>query len=92
MHCQLIADGMVVALLPHSRLSASTTNHSKKEATMKSGNRDKAEGKLHEIKGKVKEKAGKLTDNPKLEIEGTDEKIAGKIQGDVGDIKKALGK
>lgn len=59
---------------------------------MKSGNRDKAEGKLHEIKGKAKEKAGKLTDNPKLEIEGTDEKIAGKIQGDVGNIKKALGK
>ena len=59
---------------------------------MKSGNRDKAEGKLHEIKGKAKEKAGKLTDNPKLEIEGTDEKIAGKIQGDVGNIKKALDK
>lgn len=59
---------------------------------MKSGNRDKAEGKLHEIKGTMKEKAGRLTDNPKLEIEGTDEKIAGRIQGDVGDIKKTLGK
>lgn len=59
---------------------------------MKSGNRDKAEGKLREIKGKAKEKAGKLTDNPKLQTEGTDEKISGKIQGDVGDIKKALGK
>lgn len=59
---------------------------------MKSGNRDKTEGKLHEIKGKAKEQAGKLTDNQKLEIEGTDEQIAGKIQGDVGDIKKALGK
>jgi uncharacterized protein YjbJ (UPF0337 family) len=59
---------------------------------MKSGNRDKAEGKLHEIKGKAKEKAGKLTDNKKLENEGIDEKIAGKIQGDVGQIKKDLGK
>lgn len=59
---------------------------------MKSGNRDKTEGKLREIKGKAKEQAGKLTDNQKLETEGTDEQIAGKIQGDVGDIKKALGK
>ncbi|MBD1400577.1 CsbD family protein [Pelovirga terrestris] len=59
---------------------------------MKSGNRDKAEGKLHEIKGKVKEQTGKLTGSPKLKREGTDEQIAGKVQGDVGDIKKALGK
>ncbi|MBW6508869.1 MAG: CsbD family protein [Desulfuromonadales bacterium] len=59
---------------------------------MKSGNRDKTEGKLHEIKGKVKEQTGKLTGSPKLEREGTDEQIAGKIQGDVGDIKKVLGK
>lgn len=59
---------------------------------MKSGNQDKAEGKFHEIKGKVKEKAGKLTDNPKLEGEGVGEKIAGKAQGKLGDIKKVLGK
>ena len=62
------------------------------EDIMKSGNRDKAEGKLHEIKGKVKEEAGKLTNNPKREIEGIDEKIAGKAQGKTGEIKKALGK
>jgi uncharacterized protein YjbJ (UPF0337 family) len=37
---------------------------------MKSGNRDKAEGKFHEVKGKAKEIAGKLSDNPKLEGEG----------------------
>jgi uncharacterized protein YjbJ (UPF0337 family) len=59
---------------------------------MKSGTKDKAEGTFHELKGKVKEVAGKLTDNPKLEAEGTGEKIAGKVQGKIGQVKKVLGK
>ena len=33
---------------------------------MKSSIRDKAEGTFHEAKGKVKEMAGKITDNPKI--------------------------
>lgn len=59
---------------------------------MKSGNRDKAEGTLHEMKGRVKEVVGKLTDNPRLEAEGTAEKIAGKFQGKVGEVKQVLDK
>lgn len=59
---------------------------------MKSGNRDKAEGTFHEVKGKVKETAGKLSDNPKLEGEGTGEKLAGKVQKKLGQVKKIFGK
>lgn len=59
---------------------------------MKSSTKDQAEGKFHEIKGAIKEAAGKLTDNPKLEGEGTGEKIAGKIQGKIGQINKVIGK
>ena len=59
---------------------------------MKSSIRDKAEGTFHEAKGKAKEVGGKLTDNPELEAEGTDEKIAGKVQEKVGQVKKILGK
>lgn len=59
---------------------------------MKSGSRDKVEGKFHELKGAVKEAAGKITDNPKLEAKGKVEKIVGKAQGKVGDSKKVLGK
>jgi len=59
---------------------------------MKSGTKDQAEGKFHELKGKAKEVAGKLSDNPKLEAEGTDEKIAGKVQGKIGQVKRVLGK
>jgi uncharacterized protein YjbJ (UPF0337 family) len=59
---------------------------------MKSSIRDKAEGTFHEVKGKVKEMAGKITDNPKLEGKGKAEKIAGKVQEKVGQVKKILGK
>ena len=59
---------------------------------MKSSTKDQAEGTFHELKGKVKEVAGKLSDNPKLEAEGTGEKIAGKVQKKVGQAKKVLGK
>ena len=58
---------------------------------MKASTKDQAEGKLHEVKGKIKEIAGKLGDNPKLEAEGADEKIAGKVQGKIGQVKKVLG-
>ncbi|MGD1002429.1 MAG: CsbD family protein [Candidatus Brocadiia bacterium] len=59
---------------------------------MKSGRQDKAEGTFHKVKGKVKEIAGALSDNPKLEAEGRDEKRAGKIQKKVGQVKKVFGK
>ena len=58
---------------------------------MKSSTKDQAEGKFHQVNGKIKEVAGDLTDNPKLEDEGTDEKIAGKVQEKVGQVKKVLG-
>jgi uncharacterized protein YjbJ (UPF0337 family) len=58
---------------------------------MKDSTRDQVEGKLHEVKGAIKEIAGKLSDNPKLEGEGAGEKIAGKVQGKVGQVEKVLG-
>ena len=38
---------------------------------MKSSTKDQAEGKFHKVKGKIKEVAGKLSDNLKLQAEGT---------------------
>ncbi len=60
--------------------------------TMKTSTKDQAEGKFHNIKGKLKEAAGKLSDNPKLEAEGTGEKIAGKVQEKIGQFKRVLEK
>ena len=59
---------------------------------MKSGMKDKVEGTFHKAKGKVKEMAGKITDNPKLEAKGKVEKIAGKVQEKIGQVKKVIGK
>ena len=59
---------------------------------MKTSMNDKVKGAFHEARGKIKEMAGKITDNPKLESEGTGEKIAGKMQEKIGQVKKVLGK
>ncbi|MES1261074.1 MAG: CsbD family protein [Acidobacteriota bacterium] len=58
---------------------------------MKDSTKDQATGKLHEAKGAVKEKIGELTNNPDLQDEGTAEKVGGKVQKKVGEIKKVLG-
>jgi len=49
-------------------------------------------GKVHEVKGTIKEKVGELTNDPDLEGEGFGEKIAGKVQKKIGRVEKALGK
>ena len=59
---------------------------------MKSSMKDKVKGTFHEAKGKVKEMAGKITDNPKLEAKGKAEKITGKAQEKIGQVKKVMGK
>ena len=59
---------------------------------MKQSTKDKAKGKFHEVKGKVKEKIGRATNNPDLEAEGQVEKIGGKVQKKIGQVEKVLGK
>ena len=59
---------------------------------MESSTKDKLEGTFHEVKGKAKEVAGKVSNNPELEAEGTGEKMDGKIQEKIGEIKKVWGK
>lgn len=58
---------------------------------MKSSSRDNLEGAFHEAKGTVKEAIGKLSDNPKLRVEGAVEKAAGKAQMKTGQVKKVFG-
>ena len=59
---------------------------------MKASTRDEAEGTLHQVKGKIKEIAGKVGMNPDLEAEGQGEMLAGKAQEKIGQIEKVLGK
>ena len=58
---------------------------------MKSSMKDKVEGTFHEAKGKVKEVAGEISDNPNLKAKGKTEKIDGKVQEKIGQVKKVLG-
>lgn len=58
---------------------------------MKSSTKDNMEGKMHQVKGKIKETVGKAVGNPDLEAEGKVENLAGKIQEKVGDVKKVVG-
>lgn len=59
---------------------------------MKSSTKDQIEGKIYQIKGKVKEMVGKISGKPDLETEGKAENIAGKAQEKIGDIEKVIGK
>jgi uncharacterized protein YjbJ (UPF0337 family) len=59
---------------------------------MKSSTRDKIEGTVRELKGKVKEETGRASKNPDLRDRGTIEKAGGKVQRKIGDIKKVFEK
>ncbi len=59
---------------------------------MKSSTRDQTEGKLHQVRGKASEIAGKIISDSALEVEGKQENTAGKVQVKVGGVKKVLGK
>jgi uncharacterized protein YjbJ (UPF0337 family) len=59
---------------------------------MKSSTTDKVKGRAREAKGKVKESAGRAVGNPNLRDRGTAEKVSGKVQRKVGDVKKVFGK
>ena len=54
---------------------------------MKQSTKDQLEGELHKVKGKVKEKAGQVTNNPDLEVEGQAENLTGKVQKKIGQIE-----
>jgi uncharacterized protein YjbJ (UPF0337 family) len=69
------------------------TNHckdAKKENDMKSSTKDQVEGKLREIKGRVKEAVGHATNNPDVTNQGRAEKLAGRVQKKVGQVKKVF--
>jgi uncharacterized protein YjbJ (UPF0337 family) len=59
---------------------------------MKPSTEDQAKGKFHEVKGKVKETVGRATNNPRLQDEGTDERVAGTVQKKIGQVEKVFEK
>lgn len=51
---------------------------------------EEAEGAGKQVKGKIKEAAGVLTDNDRLQAEGKLEKTEGKAQEKIGGMKRDL--
>jgi uncharacterized protein YjbJ (UPF0337 family) len=52
--------------------------------------KDRVEGSAEQTKGSVKEAAGKVLGDKKLEAEGSADKTAGKVQNAVGGLKDAV--
>jgi uncharacterized protein YjbJ (UPF0337 family) len=52
--------------------------------------KDRIKGSVEQAKGVVKEAVGKATGDAKLEVEGRNEKAAGKVQNAVGGVKDAM--
>jgi uncharacterized protein YjbJ (UPF0337 family) len=59
---------------------------------MKSSAKNRIAGRIHEVKGKIKEKAGRLTNDPGLEGEGMGERIAGNVQKKIGQLQRIVEK
>lgn len=53
-------------------------------------NRDQVKGRVDQAKGKIKEEAGDLADNKRMENEGRADKVGGQGQADYGDAKEKL--
>lgn len=51
-------------------------------------NKDQVAGRVEEAKGKLKEVAGRVVGNEKLEGEGIADQAAGKVQKTYGDVKE----
>ncbi|RUW58908.1 CsbD family protein [Mesorhizobium sp. M7A.F.Ca.US.008.03.1.1] len=55
-------------------------------------NKDQVAGVAKQVKGSVKETAGKATGNRQTQAEGTADRIAGKAQKAYGDVKDKVKK
>ena len=53
-------------------------------------NKDQVAGVAKQVKGSVKEAAGKAVGDRKTQAKGTAEKVAGKVQKTYGDAKQKL--
>jgi uncharacterized protein YjbJ (UPF0337 family) len=79
--------GAGVAGTSQEALSFQATVFLMKGSTM---DKDRLKGMAHQVKGGLKEKAGKAMGDKKVEGEGKGEKAAGKVQNTVGGVKDSL--
>lgn len=56
------------------------------------GTENKAEGKVDDIKGRVKDAAGGLTGDSSLQAEGKVDRVKGKAKDAIGNIQRDVGR
>jgi uncharacterized protein YjbJ (UPF0337 family) len=59
---------------------------------MEKSTKDQTKGRYHELKGNIKQKVGRATNNRRLQAEGLGERLAGKLQNAIGNAEKVIGK
>ena len=59
---------------------------------MKSSTKDVIKGNMHKVNGKIKETAGKVFNDSKLEAKGKAEVVSGKIQEAIGKAENKTGR
>ena len=55
-------------------------------------NKDQVAGVAKQVKGSIKQAAGKATGNKRVEAEDVADKVAGKVQKTYGDVKEKINK
>jgi uncharacterized protein YjbJ (UPF0337 family) len=53
-------------------------------------NKDRVKGKIDEVVGSAKRKAGKLTSNTPLQVKGMAQQVKGKLESTLGKAKDAV--
>jgi uncharacterized protein YjbJ (UPF0337 family) len=81
------ADSVVVMAVNHAEKRELPSDSNRKATHM---DKDRIKGSAEQAKGSLKEKAGKLTGDTKLESEGKADKAAGKVRNTVGGVKDTL--
>jgi uncharacterized protein YjbJ (UPF0337 family) len=80
----------VIALsYPEQYVDESVTLNTKESEDM-AMDKDRIKGSAEQAKGAVKEAAGKVLGDKKLETEGKTDKAAGKVQNAIGGLKDAV--
>jgi uncharacterized protein YjbJ (UPF0337 family) len=59
---------------------------------MKPSTKNEIADRVHEVKGTIKEKAGELTNDSDIEVEGISERIAGIVQKKIGQVQRIVEK
>jgi len=82
-------DNHKIRRYPDGKIQYETSEHETSGEPDNSG--AKAEGKMHQVKGKIKETFGKVVGNDDLEAEGKVENLGGKVQENLGKVEKIVG-